>query len=737
MKKLVFIALLTLFLLFGVKNAIGTSITSCSNLNASDTYYLTTDITNSGATVCMNISADTIILDCQNYKIDGTDSGGSIGVLIGANRDGIQIRNCEITDWDSGIQTNTFDTSIDIFYDKINSNYYAIDAYNTWDLDIDNTEMNNNYAGLWSSRMHGIIIGESNINYNQFGVFSVENDNWLLIWNNTIKNNVVEGIDIGNSVFSPSDDARIYENFIMSNGIGVYFNNVTDINIYENYITESSSYGIRFYNNVQNNKIYNNLLRNTQNTRIDFPLSNSWNIPIQNGMRIYSPGLQIAGNYWTNPSGNGYSDTCTDADSNGFCDSSFTVATSNIDNYPMSWIPYLTLTIRATQEGCNKDSDGCMMDVPNALIEIYQGSTLIASGTPNVSVPNIYRCGALQKPAKVISFLLPSGLYTVKSSASGYKNYSVNINLQYSRDYTEFMNRNGFNNIWINLRDSLTNDTIDIAYRCLRYSNGTIVPDGYPDAYWCENVAGYGIYPYYCVPTANYYYTFESTGYAKYTSNIFTLNADREDWVYMSSISPGNFSVQIGADKISGAPGETFTITYTIYGGQPTFYPDIRILDSGGQLQIRDLNPEQGYQFNKSIVLTTPGITEVWSVVKDYTNGQAESNHISINVIGQVVPLMGNVTGPIPQINQTEWNEQGYGWLLPIFTPMFIYTFIMAISAIGGSVVSKQVALGAIIAICFIGVYTYYGIYPTWLGFVLIILAGFILMYFLRNVIAG
>jgi len=48
----------------------------------------------------------------------------------------------------------------------------------------------------------------------------------------------------------------------------------------------------------------------------------NFNTTEQTGTRIYSTGPNIGGNYWTTPNG-GYSDTCTDSDNDGFCDSAF------------------------------------------------------------------------------------------------------------------------------------------------------------------------------------------------------------------------------------------------------------------------------------------------------------------------------------------------------------------------------------------------------------------------------
>ena len=41
----------------------------------------------------------------------------------------------------------------------------------------------------------------------------------------------------------------------------------------------------------------------------------------------------LGGNYWTNISGTGFSDTCNDIDHDGLCDTSFDMGSDNYDNY--------------------------------------------------------------------------------------------------------------------------------------------------------------------------------------------------------------------------------------------------------------------------------------------------------------------------------------------------------------------------------------------------------------------
>jgi len=105
----------------------------------------------------------------------------------------------------------------------------------------------------------------------------------------------------------------------------------------QNNTLNSNIYGI-ILKDGSNNTIYNNLFNNTNNVGFwgSAIYANHWNTTRQPGTRIYSPGKEIGGNYWTNPFGTGYSDTCTDADHDGFCDEPYTLAENNTDYLPLS-----------------------------------------------------------------------------------------------------------------------------------------------------------------------------------------------------------------------------------------------------------------------------------------------------------------------------------------------------------------------------------------------------------------
>jgi parallel beta-helix repeat protein len=120
----------------------------------------------------------------------------------------------------------------------------------------------------------------------------------------------------------------------IDNGYGIYLLGVENNTIVNSTFKDSLTAGIMVFDagddGVGPNIIYNNLFNNSgtyDNTRIGgTEYLNYWNTTNQTGNRIYGSGTQIGGNYWTNSSGSGYSDTCDDTDSDGFCDDPFNVS---------------------------------------------------------------------------------------------------------------------------------------------------------------------------------------------------------------------------------------------------------------------------------------------------------------------------------------------------------------------------------------------------------------------------
>jgi len=267
-------------------------ICNCSSLDTDGaTYYLTQDIIDSHTSECMNILANNVTLDCQHHTIDGDDSA-SYGIFIhrsAGETTNITIKNCVLSDW----------SSANIFLFNSNGN------------EIENTT---------STSCQGTSIGVK-LQYSDSNT----------ITNTTVIDNQYYGIYLVNSDFN-----IITNSTVNSNKVGIYLWS-SGLNIINNSRIESNSeWGFCSAGSGNANKIYNNLFNNSVNYKIYYDVEN-WNTTKQAGNRIYSGGTEIGGNYWTDASGAGYSDTCIDADNDTFCDDPYILDTgANIDYLPLS-----------------------------------------------------------------------------------------------------------------------------------------------------------------------------------------------------------------------------------------------------------------------------------------------------------------------------------------------------------------------------------------------------------------
>ncbi len=177
-----------------------------------------------------------------------------------------------------------------------------------------------------------------------YGIFIYLSSDSSTIVDNTITTSVGASAD-GIHIYY-SNNAQIADNTIKATGpssCGLFLSSDTDDNtIVDNTIQSSQTYGI-YLEHISsyvpgNNTIYNNLI-NGSSTPVGFSATtnaNTWNTTEQAGNRTYSSGNLIGGNYYTNSSGTGYSDTCADADHDGFCDSAYVLGTNNTDSLPLS-----------------------------------------------------------------------------------------------------------------------------------------------------------------------------------------------------------------------------------------------------------------------------------------------------------------------------------------------------------------------------------------------------------------
>jgi len=267
-------------------------------------------------------------------------------------------------------------------------------------------------------------------------------------------NNITGGIYLENTI-----NSTVKGNRINSDTTGIYISVWTDAPYY---------YEEEFY--TRNNHIYNNLINASEPVSfLGTPYPNYWNTTYQAGTNIWNASLgYIGGNLWTNPSNTGYSDNCTDANSDGFCDSAYTLATNNTDYLPIAkqvgqGAPYLTITFNYNQVNFGTLNHNTLNSAPNQSNGIY-----------NVSVDTdadyeVYARGYdFTGPAS----LSISNLYFDTNETASNLSYSDAISLSTSNQlidtnisYTYTTNYHGY---WLNIpykqRAGTYNTTVIITY---------------------------------------------------------------------------------------------------------------------------------------------------------------------------------------------------------------------------------------------------------------------------------
>lgn len=263
-------------------------VTDCSVLSvANKVYCLDNDIIDSANTTCMNFTASNVTLDCMGHIIDGTSTDGTYGIY--SNQDTTKIYNCFINSWDRAIQLE-----------------------------------NVNPAGF----INNTVLNDST-NYNIFGSDAYA----LYITNTTIncrsdKNGYQQGGSGGSSVTVDStfNNCKYGLYLINSYGDDAYGNRFIDGTDFAIFFSEGTPSGGNYYNNFFNQTKY-------------FGWGEEGyvylNTTLKSGTRVYGSGDLIGGNYYTNSTNNGFSDTCLDSNADGICNSNYTISTS-VDYLPLS-----------------------------------------------------------------------------------------------------------------------------------------------------------------------------------------------------------------------------------------------------------------------------------------------------------------------------------------------------------------------------------------------------------------
>ncbi|MEM2115340.1 MAG: NosD domain-containing protein, partial [Candidatus Woesearchaeota archaeon] len=106
-RRRLLLSVLVLFLLFFLPSVFSQNyIYGCTVISNPGHYILANDIIDSPASVCIDIQANNVVLDCQGRMIDGVNSYNTLGIRISRSTvqvTNVTIMNCVVNQWDVGI----------------------------------------------------------------------------------------------------------------------------------------------------------------------------------------------------------------------------------------------------------------------------------------------------------------------------------------------------------------------------------------------------------------------------------------------------------------------------------------------------------------------------------------------------------------------------------------------------------------------------------------------------------
>ncbi|NJD53113.1 MAG: hypothetical protein FIB07_09635 [Candidatus Methanoperedens sp.] len=409
-----------------------------------------------GSGSAITLSADGIRL--EGFTVTGAGSNTEAGINVISNNNTVRDNNAtsnsqgiflnssnfnKITSNNISNSTSfgirVYDTSTDniIKGNKVyNSNYgmFFVYAFNTTASDniMENNSFNFGVGGNLTSHFDGNNIDTTNLANGRHVYYIINGKDtvygssmkastfYCILCNNvTFKDMEISNMDKGVYFWSTSN-SRIQNITVKQSGWGIYLrqspnNSITDSKFSTNNLQNYSERGVTIYSSNDNtltnntfilnnyglelyssskNIIYNNYFNNTNNflfTGTNYV--NTWNTTKKPGINIIG-GFVLGGNFWANPSGNGFSQTCPDIDRDGICDSKYSFNSNNSD--------YLPLTYKPPETGIKVVS-------PNGGENWRRGTTPPIIWDP-INKPCAYVKIELLKPGKPIQLIVASTL---------------------------------------------------------------------------------------------------------------------------------------------------------------------------------------------------------------------------------------------------------------------------------------------------------------------------------------
>jgi len=126
------------------------TVDSCTTIDESGTYVLTTNIENGGKTAiskaCIEITADDVTFDGDGHTIDGRGVSDTKGIAVVGAR-GVTVRNVAVDDWHSGLLVTNGSTATIANVESF-SNTYGVRVENAEEATVENSTVRDNLVGV-------------------------------------------------------------------------------------------------------------------------------------------------------------------------------------------------------------------------------------------------------------------------------------------------------------------------------------------------------------------------------------------------------------------------------------------------------------------------------------------------------------------------------------------------------------------------------------------------------------
>jgi len=270
-----------------------------------DLYYLTGDILGK-----IIIEKDNIVLDGRGYRIYGYHYGSMETAIQLSNRFNVTIENFKIEAFEEAISISN-SSNVKIKSNLMIGTDQGVSIYNSVNISfMDNI--------ISDSVFWGIMISNSTFVDVSFNLFM---ETYQAI-----------------KVYSSRNLLITYNSIYCSNCFsGLYLYAIRYSTIAHNVV--KGRFGI-FLLLSDNNAIYNNLFDNQESNYYVNAGINDWNTQPVQGVNILG-GNFIGGNAYLLSGNNGYSQTCSDENKDGFCDQPLVLNNWNIDYYPLKYSSFM------------------------------------------------------------------------------------------------------------------------------------------------------------------------------------------------------------------------------------------------------------------------------------------------------------------------------------------------------------------------------------------------------------